>query len=378
MMSRKLVFITGMQRAGTTLVEKLLSMHPDAHVLSQPFPLLFVELKRKFLTKIGYPDETYPLGNLFRESRYRPEDFASYLDEWHPDPGLLWELFSQMKGYSGQYTRFDDDLIRSAIDGAPGWRGFAETMAGLCDRLIGSAEPPVYGSKETLCEEYVPNLLDNGAHCVLVLRDPRDVLASLNFSKGATHAGRRKPTLFNIRNWRKSAAIAIHFESHPRLQWIRYEDLVLNPLDCLNRLAGFLDLSPLPQNTLEKGLRDQSGKQWEGNSTFGTKKGVNSESVGNYERVLPPGIISFCSAACYPELSCLGYNPGIQRAEVLDLLEKFQDPQELERPELEEFLSKEQASLERERFERLLTLQQSEEWFLYQDVASKLRSACRM
>jgi Sulfotransferase family len=47
------LFVTGMQRSGTTLLEKLLHAHPELSVLSQPFPLLFVEVKRAFLESIG-------------------------------------------------------------------------------------------------------------------------------------------------------------------------------------------------------------------------------------------------------------------------------------------------------------------------------------
>jgi hypothetical protein len=91
------------------------------------------------------------------------------------------------------------------------------------------------GGKETLWEEMLPFLLERGAAGVIILRDPRDVLASLNHGRGAEYGGRLKPTLFNIRNWRKSAAFALHLERHPRFLWLRYEDLVTRPREVLDR-----------------------------------------------------------------------------------------------------------------------------------------------
>ena len=46
-------FITGMGRSGTTLLEKLLCNHKDLSVLSQPLPLVFIDLKKRFLETLG-------------------------------------------------------------------------------------------------------------------------------------------------------------------------------------------------------------------------------------------------------------------------------------------------------------------------------------
>ena len=43
------LFVTGMERSGTTLLDRLLASQRHLSMLSQPFPLLFVETKRAFL-----------------------------------------------------------------------------------------------------------------------------------------------------------------------------------------------------------------------------------------------------------------------------------------------------------------------------------------
>ena len=60
---------------------------------------------------------------------------------------------------------------------------------------------PMIGSKEIFCEEYIPYFLSNGVKVILLIRDPRDIITSLNFGKGADFTGEIRPTLFNIRNW---------------------------------------------------------------------------------------------------------------------------------------------------------------------------------
>ena len=48
-MSFSFLFVTGMLRSGTTLLDKLLSIHPQALVHSQPLTPLYVKVKRAFL-----------------------------------------------------------------------------------------------------------------------------------------------------------------------------------------------------------------------------------------------------------------------------------------------------------------------------------------
>src|SRR5687767_3134087 len=95
------LFLTGMQRSGTTLLERMLGL------LSQPFPLLFVEAKSDFLRGLGRSGVRYPLGHLFLEDGYRPEDFHRHLEELRFDGARLQRIFEEMQGFSGQYTRVD-------------------------------------------------------------------------------------------------------------------------------------------------------------------------------------------------------------------------------------------------------------------------------
>ncbi|HYG65834.1 MAG TPA: sulfotransferase, partial [Thermoanaerobaculia bacterium] len=224
------LFLTGMQRSGTTLLDKLLAGHPRLSVLSQPFPLLFVEAKRSFLRTLGERDASYPLGDLFLETRYRPRDLAAHLAAQRLDGTALAPLFAVMESFSGQYTRFAPARTAEVLAGLePG--DLAAVAAQIYRALAHRPGAILTGGKETTCEELLPYLLDRGYRCLLVLRDPRDVLASLAHGEGRRHGGRLKPTLFNLRQWRKSVAFALHLEDHPGCLWLRYEDLAARPAE---------------------------------------------------------------------------------------------------------------------------------------------------
>ena len=52
-------------------------------------------------------------------------------------------------------------------------------------------------------------IIKNGVKCLIVLRDPRDVMSSIYYGKGKEFIGFSRPLLFNIYNWRKSVDFAL-------------------------------------------------------------------------------------------------------------------------------------------------------------------------
>lgn len=370
------LLVTGMQRSGTTLLEKLLASHPEISVLSQPFPFLFVEAKRAFLRDLPGEPAAYPLGPLFFEERYTPEDLARFLSSWRLGPGEVREVFAAMEGFSGQYTRFSPAELEAALSGlAPG--DLMDVVSHLYRALSGSRDARVHGGKETICEELLPFLLGRGCRGIVILRDPRDVLASLNHGRGREHGGRLKPTLFNLRNWRKSIAFALHLESHSGFAWLRYEDLVARPAEVLSRLAGFLGVPPFEEDLFASGIRDRDGRLWEGNSSHGALHGVSASSAGAWREVLPPGAARFVEAACFPELVRLGYPVSLAWEEVPEVLSSFEDPYGLEREDLAEHAGPAAGSRERRRLELLPQSAgpASRPAFLFEDVHDALREA---
>jgi hypothetical protein len=301
------MFITGMQRAGTTFLEKLLDAQPSLTILSQPAPLLFVEAKRDFLRMLGEDDARYPLGHLFGETRYTADDFTAFLRDYTLDRERGRALFARMETYSGQYTRFTRAETDAALADAP----FVPMMTALW-RGLARRRAPVAGAKETTCEEFLPAFLDGGVRCALIVRDPRDVLVSLNHGRGPEFGGALKPTLFNIRQWRKSVSFALALEGREGFHWLRYEDLTSDPAWELRRL-GFDGEVRLAET-------------WSGNSSHGERRGVSRASVGTYRGVLSRDVVRFVEATCFPELRLLNYDVSIREEEVPEILNSFEEP----------------------------------------------------
>jgi hypothetical protein len=347
------MFITGMQRAGTTLLEKLLDVQPSLSLLSQPAPLLFVEAKRDFLRMAGEQDARYPLAHLFGERRYTPADFTSFLSGYTLGRERARELFARMETYSGQYAHFSRAETDAALTGA----SFVPMMTTLWRRLA-RRPAPLAGAKETTCEEFLPAFLDGGVHCTLILRDPRDVLASLNHGRGPEFGGALKPTLFNLRQWRKSVAFALALEGHSNFHWLRYEDLTSDPAAQLGNL-GFAEAT--------------LAETWTGNSSHGERHGVSRESVGAYRDVLPPAVVRFTEAACWPELHILGYDVSVAEEEVPEILRSFEEPYTTRDGMSADAIDGDNVARELRRLELLRRGQYEGPYFIFPEAYERLR-----
>ena len=72
------LLVTGMGRSGTTLLDKLLTSHADIDVLSQPFPLVFVDTKKQFLAEKRV-DKYFVLNDDLVNRDYSQDEFNAYL-----------------------------------------------------------------------------------------------------------------------------------------------------------------------------------------------------------------------------------------------------------------------------------------------------------
>lgn len=374
-MTDDVLFITGTQRSGTTLLEKLLGSQDGISLLSQPFPLLFVEAKRAFLQSQGLADDPYPLRHLFMERRYASAAFHAFLGGWRTTHAALEDLFLRMRDYSGQYTKFTEAQLSAAFAAITPEDDFASVVARLDHLLAPSSDARWYGSKETVCEEYVPALLDRGFRCAIILRDPRDVVTSLNHGRGHEFGGAIKPTLFNVRNWRKSVAFALAMEGQPRFHWCRYEDLVTDPRAELDRLTHAIGLEDMAELRIPGEIPGESGAIWQGNSSFRSHSGVSASSVAAYRGILPDSVAQLIEATCLPELRLLGYDTTLSYHEAMRVIESFREPYAITRPGMEsDRATPENASLEVRRLQKLMQPGlDSVPWFLFDCVAAKLR-----
>lgn len=337
------LFISGMARSGTTLLDKLLSNHPEMDVLSQPFPLLFVDIKKKFLKSIGI-EKYYVLNDEIDQKEYSAESFKNFLDFINYSNTDVESIFELMEGYNGQYTKpsknrkdigditFDrfDKLYKTCL-------GFFKVKNNI--RYIGVKEP--------LCEEYIPYVSEKGFKSIIIIRDPRDVLASANYPKGEKHLGIKKPTLFLLRSWRKSVEFARLWNGNKNFHFLKYEDLVMNPYNELDRITSYLGLPGFNKNCFDKGIYNQNGDLWSANSSFHTEESfISKNSLGVYKEILTKEEIDYTEAICGEEMIWLGYNVGLDEKNKGNVIRNFKDFDIEDNPHLSKKFSSEKNNVE--------------------------------
>ncbi len=301
--------ITGMARSGTTLVEKVLNGHPEIIALSQPIPKIYSFFKLEFLRRLGYEGVQYPLNNLLNETRYTRKEFIDFLDNQSFERERILRVLKAMENWSGQKT----DLSKSIF-----LKGNITEfkLIKIYEDLISyfSFHPQVLaaGSKEIIIEEFAEYFLDHNCKIILVVRDPRDVFTSISVGKGSEFAGHHRPTLFHLRNWRKSVAIANTFIDNPNFICVRYEDFIQDTSKSLSKLTKFLGVSDFEGAILEEGIKDNNGKEWSGNSSTGKHRGINSSNTRKYLEYLNEDTIKYIEYICGPEMKFLGYRNAIR------------------------------------------------------------------
>lgn len=315
------LFVTGMLRSGTSLTQTVLSAHPAMWIAYQPFHQLYVDVKQAFLEQ-RQSDLWPPLDDGGPGHPVLREEYEAWLEAHHFDDAEAQALARHAT--AGKGGSLADAGI--AFDAAAGT--FLDIRRALHDQLAarhGQSETPVVGSKEILCEEFVPALASSGVSCVLVLRDPRAVVASANHGRYHASVGDRYPLLMMIRLWRKSAAYASRLQGDPRVRVLRYEDLVREPDRSVRELTDWLGLGPFPPGLGERLLLDPSGKPWSGNSSFGDKSRIDSRSADGWRQLLAPAETRFIEACTLAERRRLGY-PDSGEATVDDILGFEEEP----------------------------------------------------
>ena len=372
------IFITGLYRSGTTLVDKILQNHPENFIASQPISLLFYEVKKQFLQSINKASN-FPLGNLFRNNTtiefssflkkivFKKDFINQIIKEQTKTPKLENPLFKNLNlnkenGHFIDYFKFINLHLSRMLD----------------------ENPKVIGSKEIFCEEYIPYFLSNGVKVILLIRDPRDIITSLNFGKGADFTGDIRPTLFNIRNWRKSVAFAIKYRNHKNLLCIKYEDLITNTEQILLNISKFLNIREYDSSFLDKGIKDQYGKVWKGNSSHKIKNSIDKSSIYRYRTHLDKKTIDYIETICYPELNYFSYHNKINFFKYSDTINSFKEPFKIRRKEFSSLNYTENKKHVEEEIKRLEYFQSNpckktiDEWFIFNEAYRELKNYIRL
>lgn len=326
-------FLSGMVRSGTSLLNRLLNSLPDVQCQSQEQTALFLGVKNEFL-KQRYTFTYHILNNYF-PATFTPDEVTCFLD------------------YEKFYVSYFEAVSKNPKE----------------PRSI------LLGDKEVLCEEFLPHLLKSGCKCILIIRNPKDVIASMHFGKGQQFTGIHRPLLFDLRNWRKSIAYAIHLSRTPGFLMIRYEDLIAYPLKEMERIATFLEIR-LPTKFDLSNIYRENGEIWLGNSSYYEYlSGISPASMGAGVKLFSPNIISFVEAVTFPEMKWSGYPTNSENHHNIDIIRAFKDPHLIERQEFINFNYQEELQREIDRIKTLTGTgkEDHEKLFIFPEVYKILK-----
>lgn len=298
------LFITGTYRSGTTLVEKLMHNHPECLIASQPFPFLYFKIKERFNVAQRIQNFPYPINDNLADNYYEIEEFLTFLERTKYEANEINTWLSEMEGFKGCQT---PEIKNFKSKGGTFIEISKELNEFFTEIYNEKSSVNCVGSKEIVAEDYIPYLLQKGAKIILVIRDPRDIVASANYSKKKSYVGKNRPALYTLRLWRKSIAYALNYSESPNLYVLKYEDLVTYPEDTLKKVTSFLNISPFPEQFLKNGIRDQNGHVWASNSSFENKNIIDSSSIGRHVDILPANTINYIEQVCYPEMVLMNY-----------------------------------------------------------------------
>lgn len=364
------VFVTGAARSGTTLVDRMLNSLASTVVASQPMPGLYAEWKKEFFSEHPGCKEPFPHHHHFPFIDGWYEAFASFLAAHEVSPERANSILTLSLDSKGQDNVF---LRENAphIEGGTFIQCWRSVHAHLL-QLDPAAHAAWTGSKEIYCEDFVPTLLAQGIRCVIVVRDPRDVLTSMNHGHYLERTRKPYPLLLNIRNWRKSAAYWLSFRTHPLALCLKYEDVTRNPTQAFSQLAKFLD-TQTTCNRLDQ-LRDEAGNIWNGNSSFNERPDGNPR----WRTLQPDATLKAIETLTWPEMLALGYEPS-QNEPDFSQLSTLREPADSVRVEYLEGneLSAEQCALEEDRFRYLTDNVPGSEQLVMPTALASLTSALR-
>ncbi|MBN2757951.1 MAG: sulfotransferase [Bacteroidales bacterium] len=366
------LFITGLYRSGTTLLQKILQNHPNVFSADQPLPNLYIYLKSKFYFEKNITDNNI-LGTLFN-NKYQLSEFIDFIEKYTLTEKDFEIIFNNAREFSGVNSKKIFNISEKFESG-----NLFNVYKQICEFLseeYNKSDVLYKGTKEIITEEYIPYFLNNDIKVILIIRDIRDIINSVVMGKGADFIGDVRPTLFNIRNWRKSVAYYIKFKENSNFLTVKYEDLVEKPKSTLNKISKFLKLEQFDIELLNKGLNDYTG-QWNGNSSFHSYDIISSKSVGKYKDNLNKNYIRYIENLCLPELKYLNYKIQVSEFEDISFLDKFTEPFKVNHKLFDKNYSKskENINLEKNRINYLLgNIEINKElYFIFENIAEILR-----
>ncbi|MFO1468556.1 MAG: sulfotransferase [Steroidobacteraceae bacterium] len=295
MSQRKLIFITGASRSGTTLLSFVLRNH----------------------------DEVFGLKELqYFGSAWDPRDRQRKFTRAQAIEAAASLFACQEFGILAPRVTDEHQRRAAALVDGLGEHGSdpAELFAAAVNDLARAA------GKSIPCEQtpryvfYAGALLDlyPGAQVVHLVRDPRAVMASQKKRwqrRSLARAGVNVPRWQSLRVWvnyhpftvarlwSRATRAALALAKHPRVTILKFEDLVREPEPTVRRLCSRLGLS-FDERMLDVGQINSSHQS----SAAGARKGLHADTIDRWREILTSTEIAVTQRYCADLMNRYGYD----------------------------------------------------------------------
>lgn len=286
------VFIVGVARSGTTLLQQMLDHHP---AFSIQWESLFITVFHRQVARFG---DLSQIGNRLTLIR----SIARYVD-------INWRIWRN-KGQGEWLPGLEEEAPRLAEQSPPAYAGVADAILSFGARQRGCRR---WGQKTPGYLDHLPVLagLFPDAKFIHIIRDGRDVASSvlpLSFGPNTIYMAARR--------WRQSVQRGLTFakEFPEKIHTMRYEDLIGDPEKHLHDICAFLGEEFFP------GMLEfhKDGRQRLPQAATHTAIGkpVNKQRSGRWKKDLSPRQVRIFEAVAGPLLSELGYERTMPKAKL--------------------------------------------------------------
>ena len=288
------LFIVGLARTGTTLIQSLLDGHPQllVDVYDSRFFSHYLPISRPWMNieqRIELAEREM-ISFIFNEPSRYYQDFLSYIS--------IEDLKAQFRESIYKSKRQASDFLNAymyAIGVTSGW---------LTNRtkywVAKSPSMNLYMKKRIV---WWPN-----AKYIHVVRDPRDVYASIKSRDIRNHRKITPIDAFSY-SWAKSASQYREYQQRlgeDRYFLLRYEDLIGNLHRVLADLVEFLEIEHC--EILTSPTKGQGKVLWGGNPASGQKQsGVYSSSHGQWLSYLSNEEVKCIESMLFSEMKAFDY-----------------------------------------------------------------------
>ena len=337
------MIITGIYRSGTTLLQKMLDANPRVSVMNHGMAGYFQMMKPYLFERAGIENKEAPLGFHWIEP---DSEIASLFTGTEFDRSLIDDLLNRVDSEIGE------DRSRAGNVSHPTYDWLSELKnsltPGTAEEVLNqqisavvdykkSSGVEIYGFKELHLEQFVAPILAGNPDLkvIQIIRDPRAVLASRNFSKSFLEtrgAGAKHPIRLISSVWITGIRYKRYLEKAfpDSFMSVNYESLVRSPESESQEVCKFLGIDWDPVMLDVSSFRSEVGQAWEPNSSFGKLDGFDQSAIEKWREMLPDREHAVMEYLCGDILSEEGYvNTFDVEHQEAEFNEYNEDPSEL-------------------------------------------------